>query len=205
MSYSMPHFFKLLLLVFVFSSTFSSVAQKQFTVDSKASSVHWLGEKITESHEGFIALKEGAFTVDATNENLTQARFVMDMSSITCTDLKDKNYASKLIGHLASTDFFDTKQFPTATFTLTKPARIISDVVTLTGDLEIKGITKPVSFILTRHGNNLKGRLEIDRTKYGIRYGSKSFFNDLGNKIIKDVFTITFNLFVAFDKFDQGA
>ena len=196
----MKRMFKSLVMSFVFVTTFVVSAQKHFTVNSKASSVHWLGEKITESHEGFIALKEGTFTVDETNKNLTQARFVMNMSSITCTDLKDKNYASKLIGHLASTDFFDTKQFPTATFTLTKPARIISDVVTLTGDLEIKGITKPVSFILTRHGNNLKGRLEIDRTKYEIRYGSKSFFNDLGNKIIKDIFTVTFNLFVAFDK-----
>ncbi len=35
-----------------------------------------------------------------------------------------------------------------------------------------------------------RGQLTVDRTKYGIRYGSDSFFDNLGNKAIADDFEL---------------
>jgi polyisoprenoid-binding protein YceI len=49
--------------------------------------------------------------------------------------------------HLRSADFFDTENNPTRTFTSTK---ITDD--SMTGDLTIKGVTKPVTFDLEFNG-----------------------------------------------------
>jgi hypothetical protein len=38
------------------------------------------------------------------------------------------------------------------------------------------------------------GETEIDRTKYDIRYGSGKFFEDLGDKMIYDTFTVKFKV-----------
>jgi polyisoprenoid-binding protein YceI len=47
-------------------------------------------------------------------------------------------------GHLLSGDFFETEQFPNITFTSTDVSRDGEDW-TITGDLTIKGVTKPIS------------------------------------------------------------
>ncbi len=47
-------------------------------------------------------------------------------------------------GHLLSGDFFETEQFPAITFTSTDVSRD-GDEWTITGDLTIKGVTKPIS------------------------------------------------------------
>ena len=62
----------------------------------------------------------------------------------------------KLDGELTSADWFDAKQFPTITFTSTKVTPTGADSATITGDLTLHGVTKPVT--LTAHfvgaGNN---------------------------------------------------
>jgi polyisoprenoid-binding protein YceI len=71
---------------------------------------------------------------------------------------------------------------------------------TFTGNLTIKGITNPVSFTATSaiDGKSIiyKGILTVDRSKFNIRYGSKSFFDNLGDKVIYDEFTLDFSLVV---------
>ncbi len=47
-------------------------------------------------------------------------------------------------GHLLSADFFESEQFPNITFTSTEVSRE-GDDWTITGDLTIKGVTKPIS------------------------------------------------------------
>jgi polyisoprenoid-binding protein YceI len=112
------------------------------------------------------------------------------------TDLTDPEWNAKLIGHLKSDDFFSVATFPTAELVITKV-----DGNTFSGKLTIKGITNPVSFMATsqKDGANTvyKGTLTIDRSKYNVRYGSKSFFDNLGDKVIYDEFTLDFSLVVA--------
>jgi len=60
--------------------------------------------------------------------------------------------------------------------------------------MTIKGITNAVTFPATvkMNGNTIEadGKATLDRTKYDIRYGSKSFFENIGDKAIYDDFTI---------------
>ncbi|WP_294070562.1 YceI family protein, partial [Proteiniphilum sp. UBA1028] len=64
----------------------------------------------------------------------------------------------------------------------------------VTGLLTIKGKTEKVSFVVNRKGNVYSTQLKVDRSKFGVRYGSKSFFNNLGDKVIDDMFTLDIKL-----------
>jgi polyisoprenoid-binding protein YceI len=168
-------------------------------VNTSKSELTWLGKKVTGEHTGKIALKEGVITMDGAK--LTGGKFVADMTNITCTDLTDKEYNGKLIGHLKSDDFFSVAKHPTATFIVTKATPKSAGVYDVTGNLTIKGITKPVTFPVTvkttAAGAEATGTLVVDRSKYDIKYNSKSFFDNLGDKMIHDDFTIDVKLVAA--------
>ncbi len=58
------------------------------------------------------------------------------------------------------------------------------------GKLTIKGITNPLSFTVTKNGNTYTASIAVDRSKFDVRYGSGSFFENLGDKVIADIFTL---------------
>lgn len=193
----MKHLFLSSLLLL---STGTGIAQDRLTVDAEATRVLWTGTKVTGSHTGGLTVKEGTVVADA--GTLISAEVVIDMASITCTDLQGGS-ADRLVGHLKSPDFFDTDQHPTATFTATKvepiaDARPGHPNHRVTGDLTIKGITHPVTFecIVWREGKVLRAAasLTFDRTKYDIKYRSGAFFPEIGDKMIHDEVSLTFDL-----------
>ncbi|MNX43712.1 hypothetical protein D3C86_741710 [compost metagenome] len=179
----------LLLVAVVGLSAFTNPKKPvTYTVDAAQSTITWLGKKVTGAHNGTIALKSGSLNVNG--KNVTGGTFVIDMTSI-----KDADGSAKLEGHLKADDFFGSAKFPTSTFVITKVTG--SGVnVNVSGNLTIKGITKPLSFPATVTANAdgtvsaLAGKIAVDRTKYDIRYGSKSFFDSIGDKAIDDNFEI---------------
>ncbi len=161
-------------------------------VDVAESVVTWKGQKVTGSHEGTIKIKEGQLEYD--HDVLKGGMFTIDMTSIACTDLKPGG-AEKLVGHLNSDDFFGIATYPTATFKITKVVKgDTAGDYTITGDLTIKEKTNPITFNATAGGNVANATLKVDRTKYDIKYGSGSFFDNLGDKTIYDDFDLTINL-----------
>lgn len=168
----------------------SFTALKEMTVDLEKSQVIWKGYKVTGQHEGTINLKSGVLMFDGTT--LTGGKFVMDMTSINTTDLEG-DYKTKLDGHLKSADFFGVEKHPTAKFEITKAVKS-GNGYKVTGDLTIKEITNPITFDMNVDGNNATANLKIDRAKYNVRYGSGSFFDDLGDKTIYDEFDLMVNL-----------
>jgi len=134
--------------------------------------------------------------------------FVIDMSSIVCTDLEDEDTNGKLVGHLKSADFFDVENHPTATFVIEKTIpygteklegnEYFKETYKAIGKITIKGITKPLKtkIDIFDYGTSISGaaRLEIDRSDFGIRYGSGTFFDDLGDKLIHDEMKLVVNI-----------
>jgi len=187
------------LAVFVLAlSLTTSVFAGTQKVDSSKSTVKWTGKKVAGEHTGTIAVKEGNLNVE--KGKITGGKIVIDMQSITNTDLTDAGWNAKLIGHLKSDDFFSVATFPTSELVLTK-VEGSGNSLTFQGDLSIKGVTKPASFKATavKEGKSTvyKGTLTVDRSKYNIKYGSKSFFDNLGDKVIYDEFTLDFSLVVT--------
>jgi polyisoprenoid-binding protein YceI len=175
------------IFLFLFVIASFSVAQAQ-SVNLESSSVEWVGKKITGTHSGTISLQSADLTVD--NGMIKGGTFVMDMNSIVCTDLSGKG-AGKLEGHLKSDDFFGVEAFPTATLVITDVNKAgLKNELTVTGDLTLKGETKSISFPASVSGNKAEATIFIDRTKFGIKYGSGSFFDNLGDKAIDNMFEL---------------
>ena len=95
---------------------------------------------------------------------------------------------------LEADDFFGTDKFPTAKLVFKKIATKAANVFAVTADLTIKGITKPVTFDLTTTANSATAKFNVDRTKYDIKYGSGSFFSNIGDKAINDEFELDVTL-----------
>ncbi|PMD97019.1 lipid-binding protein [Siphonobacter sp. BAB-5405] len=163
-------------------------------VDTAKSSVIWLGKKVTGEHTGTIALKDGQLLLDG--GKLVGGNFTMDMSTLKVTDVKDEKMNTKLKTHLEGEDFFGVANHPTSTMKITKVTPKGGNNYDVTGDLTIKGKTNAVTFPATVDPKTGTGtaKIKIDRSKYDIRYNSKSFFDNLGDKVIYDDFELDVNL-----------
>ncbi len=163
-----------------------------YTVEPAKSSIEWLSKKVTGQHSGTVALASGSLVVSG--NAIKSGSFTMDMTSIKPTDGAGDN----LTKHLKSDDFFGTEKFPTSTFTITKVTAAGADQINIEGDLTIKGITKPISFPATvkKDGSYIAAlaKIKVDRTKYDIKYNSKSIFASIGDKAIDDEFELTVKL-----------
>jgi polyisoprenoid-binding protein YceI len=175
-----------LALVVVLSTVTVSAQTKK--VDAAKSSINWLAKKVTGQHNGTVNIKDGALVFKG--KKLAGGTFTADMTSVTATDLTGE-YLGKLNGHLKSEDFFSTEKFPTATLVFKKIGTKSANVYTVTADLTIKGITNPVTFDITTTANSATTKFMVDRTKYDIKYGSKSFFESIGDKAIDNEFELT--------------
>tara|TARA_R110002111_G_scaffold172294_1_gene237860 strand:+ start:404 stop:991 length:588 start_codon:yes stop_codon:yes gene_type:complete len=174
----------------------SSVAQENYKINTEISSVEWIGRKVTGQHNGVIQLKNGSYTFE--NGLIIKGEFTIDMQTIKINDIEDKEQNEKLQNHLISADFFAVKDHPTAKLVIQKSEKIGEDKLKVFADLEIKGISKRIDFEVTMLKEGTKmvavGEVDINRTEYDIRYGSGSFFDNLGDKAIKDLFTIKFKV-----------
>ncbi|MBV6441050.1 MAG: YceI family protein [Haliscomenobacteraceae bacterium CHB4] len=167
-----------------------------YNVDVTSSTIAWTGYKVTGKHTGYVKVKNGNLTW--TDGKLTGGSFDIDMNSITCTDLEGE-YAGKLVGHLKSDDFFGVAKYPTAKFVITKA--IPQDTkgnYKIVGNLTIKEKTNEVKFLASANENNgtisATGKITVDRSEYDVKFGSGSFFDNLGDKTIYDEFDLQVTL-----------
>ncbi len=164
-------------------------AASDLTVNTALSKIHWKGFKPGGGHHGTLSLKEG--TVNLKNGALVGGRFVIDMNTIVDEDLTGESN-QKLVGHLKSADFFDVAQYPVSEFVITsllpggnEPTQEI------TGNLTMKGVTKSIGFVAEISVNNGKfmastSAFTVDRTQWGVNYGSKNIFKNLADSFIND-------------------
>ena len=171
-------------------ATISSAQTKK--INAAKSSIAWVGKKVTGSHEGTISFKEGNLIFKG--KKVAGGNFIVDMNSITATDLKAGQGKENLEGHLKADDFFGTATFPTATLVFKSIGDKGNGTYSVTADLTIKNVTESVKFDLEVAKNTAKTSFKVDRTKFGIKYGSGSFFDSLGDKAINDEFDLTISL-----------
>jgi polyisoprenoid-binding protein YceI len=192
-------FVKILALSFIFQFSFT-LHTNDVKVNKKNSTVIWTGSKPTGSHTGNMNIKSGYLTYD--HGQVVGGNFVIDMKSITCSDIKSEKKNQYLVDHLKDADFFNVAKFPEASLTIIRVQKLKENQFQMLADLTIKGITKPVSFTadLSVNGNsyNAIAKIIIDRTKWGVEYKSGNIFKDLGDKIIYD--DIEFDIFLVSEK-----
>lgn len=178
-----------------------------YTVDVDASTLYWEAYKPIGSHMGGISLENGELVVQ--NGQPHSGSFVIDMTSISNTDIENESLRTSLINHLKSDDFFATADFPTARFDITRvlPYEGEEDYdFEVEGDLSLRDVTDSITFYARVEGNGERltgyGKAEVDRTKFNIVTRSGSFFEELGDHLVKDIFVLEMDL-VA-DRVQEG-
>lgn len=174
----------------IFTVAFTTIKDDVYTVDTQKSSIEWSAKKVGGGHTGTVKIVEGSLIYNG--KSLQKGSFIMDMSSITSDN-------ERVTNHLKSPDFFSSEKNPTSKFEITKVSAAGKDLVNITGNLTIKGITHALSFpaSVKQQGSLVvaaASKVRIDRTKYDIRFRSKTFFGDIGDKAIDDEFELTINL-----------
>ncbi|MDZ7605082.1 MAG: YceI family protein [Cyclobacteriaceae bacterium] len=171
-------------------------AQSTMTVITQESQVEWLGKKVTGEHYGEISISKGDLQLE--NDVLTGGSFEIDMKSIVCKDLDNQEYNQKLVGHLKSDDFFGVEKYPTASLVITGVEKKGSTKYMVQGDITIKGVTKSISFptqvAIYGEKASATASITIDRSDFNVKFGSGSFFDGLGDKMIYDEFTLDVTL-----------
>ncbi|MCM4173159.1 YceI family protein [Arenibacter sp. TNZ] len=160
-------------------------------VKTSESTVTWKGYKVTGSHHGTIALKEGSLIFEG--DKLSGGEFVVDMPTLVSNDLQGE-YKGKLEGHLKSDDFFGVEAHPTSKLVFTSVKASGKNSYEVTGNLTVKGKSNPVAFDISVYGNKATATMKIDRSLYDVKYGSGSFFDNLGDKTIYDEFDLVVDL-----------
>ena len=161
----------------------------KYLANAEESTIEWTGFKPTGKHNGTISLENGVFTVN--NGQVESGSFLIDMNSIVDLDIPaDDEKNGKLVGHLKSADFFDVEKYPSAAFEITG-FEVNEGRSMLSGNLKLKEKQNNVTFPVTvsSEGDNFTITSEvftIDRSKWDVKYGSKSFFDNLGDKFIND-------------------
>ncbi|MEM6321422.1 MAG: YceI family protein [Bacteroidota bacterium] len=162
----------------------------------------WTGSKVigNSSHTGTINIPMG--DLKAVGGEITSGQFVVDMNSINCTDLTEDDGKGKLEGHLKSADFFDVENNPRATFLLTGAAPLEGQADathSITGNLTLRGVSKSITFPakVTIADNKLMATspsFTIDRTQWGIEYGSGSIVGLAKDKVISNDIALELSL-----------
>ncbi|WP_114394140.1 YceI family protein [Oleisolibacter albus] len=94
------------------------------------------------TYYGAFPKAQGSLTLDPANLDKSSLEITIDVAAIDSSD-------DALDKHLRGPDFFDTAKFPTATFKSTKIERTGANTARITGDLTLKGVTKPVTLDAT--------------------------------------------------------
>lgn len=178
-----------LILIVAMLSLSTLLAQKTYVADKEATSINWRGSKIIGTeHVGTIDLQSGWLSIDG--GAITDGEFLIDMKSITDTELKDDKMRLRLEGHLKSDDFFGVEKFPVSKLVIIEGDKFSDNTAAVRGNLTIKGTTHPVEFFATesKAGDvvTYSAVIRFDRSLYDVRFGSGKFFSNLGDNAIND-------------------
>ena len=187
------------LSIVLFTSNYAigGEGSNEFKVNTNESKINWLGTKPGGEHNGIVSITDG--TLDLKNGELVGGNFTIDLNSIVNLDIESETWNEKLVDHLKSEDFFYVEKHPAGMFTITDVEKISEGEYRLTGNLELRGVTKTIRFNSSVEIENdvLKAstpQLILDRTEWNIKAMSKSVFTDLKDRYVDDEMQIKINL-----------
>ena len=154
------------------SSKARPAGSETIAISPDNSKIEFVGSKVTGSHSGSFPVFSGTVDLSPAKVESSQVKVDIDMTSVVADD-------ERLAGHLKSPDFFDVAKFPKATFVTTeiKPGGANGATHTVTGNLELHGVKKSITFPATIAVNDeaasLNSEFAINRKDFSILYPGK--------------------------------
>lgn len=171
----------------------------ELIADLEASTIKWHGTKPTGEHFGHVSLESGKVMIN--DGKITGGKFKIDLATIVSEDVEDADMNKKLVDHLKSEDFFYIEKYPLAKFEITSVEELTGQAMShkVSGNLSMRDSVKNISFManIDLHDGHVKVESEqfvLDRTEWGVNYGSKKIFANLKDKFIHDEMRLTVHL-----------
>jgi polyisoprenoid-binding protein YceI len=155
------------------SSSPKTAGAEKLAITPENSKVEFVASKVTRSHNGSFKQFSGEIDFDPNNIGASRVTIDIETSSVVADD-------DQLTGHLKTPDFFDVAKFPKATFVSTKiePAAAGGDAYTVTGNFDLHGMKKSISFPATikaaADSVAVDAEFSINRKDFGIVYAGKA-------------------------------
>ncbi|MFJ8585398.1 YceI family protein [Streptomyces sp. NPDC093595] len=167
----------------------------EYTIDPAHSSIGFTARHAMVTNvRGSFADYSGSLTLDGSDPAASAASIDVKIGSID-TGNADRD------GHLRSADFFDAEQFPLMTFRSTSAEALGGSDYRITGDLTIKGVTKPISIDLEFNGAakdpfgnervGFEGKAELLRSAWGLTWNAAL---ETGGVLVSDKIKLTFEI-----------
>ncbi|MBT8372293.1 MAG: YceI family protein [Deltaproteobacteria bacterium] len=176
----------------------------QYTVDAGASEVEWTGRNPNTSHFGTVDIAKGVIDI---NDRQITGMVEIDMNTIHNINLEGDELHPVLEAHLRSDDFFFTKMFPKAVFTVKEATRIDRGWQTapnyhVNGELTLRGVSADLDFdatvaVMDDGSLAMEAHFDMDRTRWNVIYGSTRFFEHLGMHKVFDLISFQIQMIAA--------
>jgi polyisoprenoid-binding protein YceI len=146
-----------------------SAASAKYTFSQASSKFEFVGAKVTNKHDGKFGTFNGTINLVDGKPEKSSVVTEVEMGSVSVDN-------DKLTGHLKTPDFFDVAQFPKARFSSTSitPQGVGTSKYQVTGNLELHGMTKSISFPATiqvvGEAVDIGAEFAINRKDFGIVY-----------------------------------
>lgn len=175
-----------------------SLLDRTYRLDPAHCTVTWAGRNLNGRHDGIIPLVDGQIVISG--GRLEGGEIVLDMTRLTNRDLQDETLRALLETHLKSDDFFDVACYPSATVRLLAGEPLVAASpgtanYRVLAELTLKGVTRPLDFaaqVAPQQDGSVKAQaaLDLDRTDWGIIYGSGKLFERLGMHLVHDQISV---------------
>lgn len=166
--------------------------------------IRWTGRNVHSTHYGHLFLKSGfLYFQNGLNGTEGTGEIIADMGSIANEDLAGSPWQRVLLAHLASEDFFHSTLYPEARLRISRFFPLPDSLHRensgrpdhlLRGEAVIRGRAQRIDIpaILRRStdGFTLTLRVDLDRTRWGVLYGSAKFFRCLGKHKVDDLISL---------------
>lgn len=176
-----------------------ALEDRAYRIDLKTSKILWTGRSLTGRHHGTLDLSAGEVVI--LGGVVAGGAFTLEMTSLACTDLSDGALREVLHAHLRSEDFFAVEKFPKARFNIAAVDFIRGSTPgapnhQVRGSLLLRGVAQDVEFPACVGFSPTDNRLtatanfDIDRTRWGVLYGSGRFYEKLGKHLVQDMISL---------------
>lgn len=167
------------------SETAKPANAETLPITPQDSKVDFVAAKVTRSHNGSFKSFNGS--IDLVNNDPEQSRVTIDVE--TNSVVTDEDALTK---HLQTPDFFDVTKYPKANFTSTKIEGAGSSNYKVTGNFDLHGIKKSISFPATIQVApdkvTVNAEFSINRKDWGLTYPGKA------DDLIRDGVVIKLNV-----------
>lgn len=161
-------------------------------LDPENSSVSFVSMHVHSKVRGMFPRPSGTVALDEETPAKSKVDVTIDINLIS-TGVEERDT------HLKSTEFFDTAKYPVATFVSTSVSRSSPTAYSVTGDLSVHGVTKPVTLAVTlsppfNHAGGIRRGAEatatVNRRDFGINW---DFPGEGSGVVVGDSIDLTIN------------